>query len=69
VTGVQTCALPISGGFAAAKERINARRDARQAEPSVEAAATSKAAGSAKAAGSSKWEFRAGQGRNKLRPR
>jgi hypothetical protein len=60
---------PDAGGFAAAKERINARRDARQAEPSVEAAATSKAAGSAKAAGSSKWEFRAGQGRNKLRPR
>jgi hypothetical protein len=60
---------PDAGGFAAAKERINARRDARQADPSVGAAAMSKDAQSSKDAGSSKWEFRAGQGRNKLRPR
>ena len=60
---------PDAGGFIAAKERIQARRDARQAEPFVEADATPKAVASSKDAGQSKWEFRGGQGRNKLRPR
>ena len=52
---------PDAGGFAAAKERIKARRDARKTEPADAAAAPPEKAGG------TNWERRRGAGRNRLR--
>jgi hypothetical protein len=54
---------PDSGGFAAATARIRARREARKADDSVEAAAVPPSVGPVRR------ESRPGQHRNRLRPR
>ena len=54
---------PDGGGFAAAKERIQARRQAREADHSAEAAAVPEKTKP------SRWERRPGTGRNRFRPR
>jgi hypothetical protein len=56
---------PDGGGFAAAQERIKARRQAHEAEHAGDAAPGLKK----KTAASSVWERRPGSGRNRLRPR
>ena len=58
---------PDSGGFAAATERIRARRDSRKAGEANEAESAGSAAKGTKAAGTSRWEARP-RSRNRLRP-
>jgi hypothetical protein len=55
---------PDAGGFASAKERIRARREARKTDLPADASSGP----APQKAGPSRWERRPGQGRNRLRP-